>query len=147
MKCNFLRYLETEVYRGFIQVGIQYLKEKYAVHDVNILPWNLYTCKDIQLHEAKSSKIKSSNYIQYLTSQKLLKFNISSHICIIILLNFKNLSFHRAKCSVYPEIRWWQWKIAKQNLHHGTTQYIEGQTERPPLCSFCAQKSSEPYQI
>ena len=70
MKFNFLRYLETGVYSGFIQVGIQYLKEEYAFHDVNILPWNLYTHKDIQLHEAKSSKIKSSNYIQYLTSQK-----------------------------------------------------------------------------
>ena len=46
MKFNFLRYLETGVYRGFIQVGIQYLKEKYAVHDVNILPWNFYTHKD-----------------------------------------------------------------------------------------------------
>ena len=61
---NFPRYLETGLYKGFIDKAIQYLKNEYTLHDVNILPWNLYTNKDVHIHEAKSSQIKSSNLMK-----------------------------------------------------------------------------------
>ena len=54
---DFPRYLET----GFVHKAIEYLKNQNTVHDVNILPWNLYTTKDIHIHEVKSSQMKSSN--------------------------------------------------------------------------------------
>ena len=106
----------------------------------------VYT-QDIQLHEAKSSKIKSSNYIQYLTSQKTTQCNISSLICIIIRLILK------AYLSTEPNVVY-TWNLGDDNekLPNKTCimaqlNILKGQTERQPLCSFCGQESCEPYQI
>ena len=66
MNFNFLRYLETGVYRGFIQVDIQYLKEKYAVHDVNIFTLELGIHAKIfsymKPNHLKSNQVITSNF-------------------------------------------------------------------------------------
>ena len=49
------RYLETGQYRGFAPIAAQYLTNKYRACNVNILPWQIYTDKDIQMQSAKSS--------------------------------------------------------------------------------------------
>ena len=41
---NFKRYMETGEYQGFLPIALQHVKN---VCDVNILPWKLYTDKDI----------------------------------------------------------------------------------------------------
>ena len=54
------RYLETGQYRGFAPIAAQYLPKKYRVRDVNILPWQIYIDKDIQMQSAKSSYKKGT---------------------------------------------------------------------------------------
>ena len=56
--------METGDYQGFLPIALQYVKEHYNVHDVNILPWKLCTDKDIQLQDARvSSKRTTGTYI------------------------------------------------------------------------------------
>ena len=50
------RYFETGSYKGFLPTAIQYLKKHYSIHESNILPWQVYTPKDISLKLAKSVK-------------------------------------------------------------------------------------------
>ena len=52
---NFKRYMETGEYQGFLPIALQHVKKQYNVLDVNILPWKLYTDKDIQLQDARVS--------------------------------------------------------------------------------------------
>ena len=61
---NFERYMETGEYQGFFPIALQHVKKHYNVRDVNILPWKLYTDKDIQLQDARvSSKRTTGTYI------------------------------------------------------------------------------------
>ena len=45
--------METGDYQGFLPIALQYVKKHYIGHDVNILPWKLYT--NIQLQDARVS--------------------------------------------------------------------------------------------
>ena len=53
--------METGEYQGFLPIALQHVKKHY---NVNILPWKLYTDKDIQLQDARvSSKRTTGTYI------------------------------------------------------------------------------------
>ena len=44
------------MYRGFSVKAAEYLTKYYRVHDVNVLPWQIYTDKDNQMQAAKSDE-------------------------------------------------------------------------------------------
>ena len=48
------------MYRGFSVEAAEYLTKYYRVDDVNVLPWQIYTDKDIQMRAAKSDKQKAT---------------------------------------------------------------------------------------
>ena len=52
--------METCDYQGFLSIALQYVKKHYNVWDVNILPWKLYTDKDIQLQHARVSSNRTT---------------------------------------------------------------------------------------
>ena len=54
---KFKRYMKTGEYQGFLPIALQHVKKHYNVHDVNILPWKLYTDKDIQLERTTGTNI------------------------------------------------------------------------------------------
>lgn len=48
--CIYCRYLETGTYKGFFEKKmLPQLKEIYRVIESNVLPWKIFTDKDIQL--------------------------------------------------------------------------------------------------
>ena len=58
------RYIETGYCEGFFPTAMEYVKKHYNVMDVNILPWKVYTEKDIQMQHAKvSSKRTTGTYV------------------------------------------------------------------------------------
>ena len=52
--------METGDYQEFLPIVLQYMKKHYNVWDVNILPWKLYTDKDIQLQHARVSSKRTT---------------------------------------------------------------------------------------
>ena len=59
------RYLETGNYKGFLPTVLQFLKQHYNLPDSNILPWQIYTPKDVQLQSAKTSTYMSGNPLSH----------------------------------------------------------------------------------
>ena len=59
------RYLETGNYKGFLPTVLQFLKQHYNMPDSNILPWQIYTPKDVQLQSAKTSTYMSGNPLSH----------------------------------------------------------------------------------
>lgn len=67
------RFLETGSYKGFLQKMIPLLKRHYKVVESNILPWKVYTSKDLGLEGARwfeSSQSKGTflNFVIALSS-------------------------------------------------------------------------------
>ena len=57
----YYRYLETGNYKGFLPTTLQFLKQYYNVPESNILPWQIYTPKDVQMQTTKTSSYTSGN--------------------------------------------------------------------------------------
>ena len=86
---NFKRYMETGEYQGFLPIALQHVKKHYNVLDVNILPWKLYTDRDIQLQDARvSSKRTTGTYIPIHIS------NIKSYQALKCLSNIIQYQMH-----------------------------------------------------
>ena len=86
---NFKRYMETGEYQGFLPIALQHVKKHYNVLDVNILPWKLYTDRDIQLQDARvSSKRTTGTYIPIHVS------NIKSYQALKCLPNIIQYQMH-----------------------------------------------------
>ena len=49
-------HIETGSYKGFLPTAMQYLKKQHSIHESNILPWQVYTPKDMSLQLSKSIK-------------------------------------------------------------------------------------------
>ena len=71
---NFIlfRYIETGSYKGFLPTAMQYLKKHYSIHESKILPWQVYTPKDMSLQLARS--IKTTTGTRKTTGTKLFIF-------------------------------------------------------------------------
>ena len=59
------RYLETGNYKGFLPTALQFPKQHYNLPDSNILPWQIYTPKDVQLQSTKTSTDMSGNPLSH----------------------------------------------------------------------------------
>ena len=59
------RYLETGNYKGFFPTALQFLKQHFNLPDSNMLPWQIYTQKDVQLQSAKTSTFTSGNLLTH----------------------------------------------------------------------------------
>ena len=64
---------ETGVYREFVKKAIEYLKKEYTMHDVNILPWNLY-----KMYTYLKQNLHKSNQV---TKLKFLLKNLNHSTC------------------------------------------------------------------
>ena len=47
--------------QGFLPTALQFLKQYYNVPESNILPWQIYTQKDVQMQTTKTSSYTSGN--------------------------------------------------------------------------------------
>ena len=59
------RYIETGYCEGFFPTAMEYVKKHYNVRDVNILPWKVYTGKDIEMQHAKVSSKRTTGIYPY----------------------------------------------------------------------------------
>ena len=69
------RSIETGYCEGFFPTAMEYVKKHYNVRDVNILPWKVYTEKDIQMQHAKVSSKRTTGIYPYTLFSTLPSFN------------------------------------------------------------------------
>ena len=82
----FIRYLETGSYSGFLDHILPLLKQQFSVPEVNILPWEIYTRKDLSMMGAKIGPTSqpATTYRRKFGSEDTKK---SNQTCILALLN------------------------------------------------------------
>ena len=82
----FIRYLETGSYSGFLDHILPLLKQQFSVPEVNILPWEIYTRKDLSMMRAKIGPTSqpATTYRRKFRSEDTKK---SNQTCILALLN------------------------------------------------------------
>ena len=82
----FIRNLETGSYSGFLDHILPLLKQQFSVPEVNILPWEIYTRKDLSMMGAKIGPTSqpTTTYRRKFGSEDTKK---SNQTCILALLN------------------------------------------------------------
>ena len=53
--------MEIGNYKEFLPTALHFLKQYYNVPESNILPWQIYTQKDVQMQTTKTSSYTSGN--------------------------------------------------------------------------------------
>ena len=120
----FIRYLETGSYCGFLDNILPLLKEQFSVPEVNILPWEIYTKKDLSMMGAKIGPTSqpATTYRRKFGSEDTKKSNQS---CILAQLHQNKPKLNETYFTIFVH-------KAKANPHIPTHRYGKIYSSLPP---------------